>query len=264
MQFAGNSFFVNRTPMDRELDCRSMPLLHWLQLQLPPSSDEKLSALFVSGMVDHPEEAKEFASQFFPRDKVAAWMVAQDCSDDSKSDESQFCSLASGGDAKWNALFFKPKTGLMHCKLYMFRFSKTLRVMICSANPTCMSWSFQRENMWVQDFPLCFDKEKPDVLVKAPDSEFGTYLKVVVKHMRLTEGCLKAFGLSLSAFHVDFSRAKASLVASVPGEWNLSSAVEREYFGFLRLRALVRRAGWSPYNNRDSKVSVVAQKTFSN
>lgn len=206
-------------------------------------------------MVDDVAEAREFAQQFFPK-RVVGWMVAQDCSDESKTEETRFCSLADSADpadSKWSAVFFKPKTGLMHIKLYMFRFTNTLRVMVCSANPTCMSWSFQRENMWVQDFPVCLVNGKPS---PAPKTEFGSYLRTVLSHLRLSDRCLSAFGLLDSCFAVDFSGAKAALVASIPGEWNLSSAVERDHFGFLRLRALVRQAKWSPLRNRTSQIVI--------
>jgi hypothetical protein len=64
-QFDGTRFFVNRTPMDRELDCSSMPLLHWLQLLRPPSLSESLSALFVSGMVDDRFVNMDFVGVLF-------------------------------------------------------------------------------------------------------------------------------------------------------------------------------------------------------
>jgi hypothetical protein len=117
-----------------------------------------------------------------------------------------------------------------------------------------MSWSFQRENMWVQDFPICVDEETNKLLPFRHDCEFGSYLKTVLAHMRMTENCQRTFGLSSSCFAVDFSAAKAKLVASVPGQWSLHHGFEREAFGFLRLRALVREAGWSPHNNRASNI----------
>lgn len=128
-QFDGSRFFVNRTPMDRELDCSSMPLLHWLQLLRPPSDEEVLSAVFVSGIVDDLAEAHEFAAQFFPKG-VAAWMVAQDCSADVKKDETKYHKLGSDDYSNWRGLFFKPKTGLMHIKVCSL-FSRW-HVLICS------------------------------------------------------------------------------------------------------------------------------------
>lgn len=106
--------------------------------------------------------------------------------------------------------------------------------------------------MWVQDFPVCMDSA--GALVAAPESEFGGYLQTVLVHMRMTDGCMNAFGLLPSRFAVDFSGARAHLVASIPGDWSLNSRLEREQFGFLRLRALIRRVGWAPVNNRKSHI----------
>jgi hypothetical protein len=139
--FDGRGFFVNRTPMDEALDCSSMRRLHWQQLLRPPSAKEKLLALFVSGMVDDEDEGELFAKTFFPRD-VAAWMVAQDCSDPGKTEENKYRVLA-GSDAqtmreidgcergvKWNAVFFKPKTGLMHIKVCFVCFVSFLNLFL--------------------------------------------------------------------------------------------------------------------------------------
>ena len=110
----------------------------------------------------------------------------------------------------------------------------------------------------------------------APASEFGAYLRAVLAHMRMTDACLSAFGLLPSCVAVDFTGARAQLVASIPGEcgvffvsssvrcfellsvnrWSLLNGVEREHFGFLRLRALIRRAGWSSLNNRKSQIAI--------
>ena len=125
----------------------------------------------------------------------------------------QIASLKFG--VSWRALFFKPLTGLMHIKLYLFRFTNTLRVVVCSANPTVMSWSFQRENIWVQDFPVCRDAAGQPAA--APACEFGDYLRLVAEHMRMTANCQKTFGLQCAlsphATCVDFGGARARLGA---------------------------------------------------
>ncbi len=282
--FDGKGFFVTRTQMDHDLDCSGMRRLHWMQLLCPPSAAEELEALFVSGIVDDEDEAEEFARQFFPPN-VNAWMVAQNGMSPLRNDDSSVHVQFSGADKEvervingkavskmhfgfagaesiplqfgvsWRALFFKPLTGLMHIKLYLFRFTNTLRVVVCSANPTVMSWSFQRENVWVQDFPVC--RDAAGTPAPAPACEFGDYLRLVADHMRMTPNCQATFGLQLERSPhetcVDFSGARGRLVASVPGEWSLRD-LQREQFGHLRLRSCIRDAGWAPENNRGSEI----------
>ncbi len=266
--FDGRNFFVTRTQLDHDLDCSGMNRLHWTQLLCPPSSLEKLAALFVSGIVDNDEEAEEFARQLFPGN-VHAWMVAQNGMSDLRNDDSSVFQILHGSEksavreidgvkypVSWRALFFKPLSGLMHIKLYLFRFCNTLRVAVCSANPTLMSWSFQRECIWVQDFPVC--RNNSGQLTGAPPTEFGEYLETVVSHMRLTANCLKSFALQSPTaplrYCVDFSLAKVRLVASIAGEWSLCN-LQREQFGHLRLRACIREAGWAPENNATSQIA---------
>jgi hypothetical protein len=88
----------------------------------------------------------------------------------------------------------------------------------------------------------------------------------------MTDLCMKSFGLLSSCFAVDCTAARVQLVASIPGlnlwffsfecwdliigEWSLRNAIEREQFGFLRLRKLVRAAGWCSLNNRSSQIVI--------
>jgi hypothetical protein len=95
--FDGKGFFVTRTQLDHDLDCRGIRRLHWQQLLCPPSPAEELSALFVSGIVDSEEEAAEFAKQFFPP-TVHAWMVAQDGMSPLRNDDSSVHVHLGGAD----------------------------------------------------------------------------------------------------------------------------------------------------------------------
>ena len=247
---------MSRTQLDNEADSL-LRRLHWQQLLCPPNKEETLVAVFASGMATNYQRALDFVTQYFPSN-VHGWLIAQDLS--TLTDASERPKILRKSPLKvpingvlypvcHRALFFKPQTGLMHIKLYLFRFERTLRVCICSSNPTIMSWDFQRENFWIQDFPICANDETGELL-PAPKTEFGSYLQDVMQHLRATENCASSFALGAKMVAVDFSNAKAKLVASIPGTWN----TDANRFGHMRLREIIREVGWSVANNRDSHI----------
>jgi tyrosyl-DNA phosphodiesterase-1 len=266
--FTGTRFFVTRTKVDRFLDC-SFERLRWTQLLCPPNDSERLVALFASGLVGEAEKVETFAAQFFPPN-VVAWVVAQEGEEPCEGrwqtlpgyDENVTVEIDGNKmQAVWRCLFWKPDQGIMHAKVYMFRFTTVVRVCVCSANPSKGSWCWQRENIWVQDFPLINNNNTRSDEGRVPPSSsiFGDDLCLLLTHMRVTPMTLKTFGIGTlqdlqnAPVWTDFSGARARLVMSIPGEWPREGAsVER--FGHLHLRRVLRELGWKEEYNARSKM----------
>lgn len=235
--FGGDGFFVTRTRVDAANDCSSLNRIVFAQLLVPPATGGVLLACLVSGLVTSESQLIKWVRANVPT-TARLWAVVHRQGGADHQETQHSASLA--GQPLWRAVQWRPKAiGSMHAKLYLFRFSHILRVVVTSANPCSASWDWQREVLWAQDFP---------VVASAPRTAWGDYLVSFLCHMRVSDAAQRCFGVMDC---VDFSAAAGPLVASVPGKWlrDTSSAAP---FGHLRLRHVVRELGWRTHWNDDA------------
>ena len=109
----------------------------------------------------------------------------------------------------WKRVLVRPKSGIMHAKLYLLRLCDRLRVVISSSN-LGHQWDLVRESFWVQDFPLT-----EGATPTKEGAAFAAKLRAFCAHVTAPHEDAAGFAPLLDG--VDFGGVNARLVESVPG-----------------------------------------------
>ena len=127
---------------------------------------------------------------------------------------------------------FTLKWGKFHSKLILFKFKKSLRVIVSSANMTNLDWYYLGQVIWFQDFPLIEPKKETEVKQK---TEFQEYLEAYVLSPYLSSSKLKLSDININLDDYDFSKSAAYLVSTISGRFknNINK------YGMLRIKDII-------------------------
>lgn len=109
--------------------------------------------------------------------------------------------------------------GCMHSKFALVFYDEGVRVMITTANFIFFDWGNMTNGIYVQDFPL-----------KAKDGKDGKneFEETLCNYMRIACSQVSGSDVVRRLKLYDYTRANASLVASVPGKWPLPAEGQPE------------------------------------
>ncbi|EFJ50373.1 hypothetical protein VOLCADRAFT_88920 [Volvox carteri f. nagariensis] len=122
--------------------------------------------------------------------------------------------------------------GTHHSKAFLLAYSTGLRLIIHTANCVYPDCNDKTQGLWVQDFP-----RKDTVAAAAPVSTFEQDLVAYFRALALPPAMANPLFEAI-AMH-DFSFARGTLVASVPGYHRGTAAVQS--YGHMRLRRLLEQ-----------------------
>ena len=105
----------------------------------------------------------------------------------------------------WTWVSHKLNRGIVHGKMMVLRRRDSMRVVVASSNLND-EWRLSREVLWVQDFPLLEDPKMD------PSGSFYEDLNEICENLKVPE--MTIWRLLRG---VDFSGARANLIASFPG-----------------------------------------------
>ncbi|KAJ2502629.1 hypothetical protein GGH96_000915 [Coemansia sp. RSA 1972] len=135
-----------------------------------------------------------------------------------------------------NPEFVVPDVQIMHTKLMLLVYTTHVRFVISTGNLVPEEWTVVQNSVFIQDFPLDYTR------VFAAN-EFSTSLALSLHDLSVP------FGVVARLNHVDFARARARIVTTVPTGGNRVNA-NMESYGMLRLAHVISQSTkaeeWEP------------------